>query len=308
MVCANAFIFLCVGIYYSRPVIANRSTLIMQSSLRMMYLYLVWMLLYHVSFLFISHEEIGEGFIPLLRRIALPVLDLWFMAALALYFLIIFMLPKKRPNIQILVSLIVGQFAIAQGYHIRFELLYNFTFVLIGVYYRESLLKLIRYNNVAVPIAMVFIYLCVALNDPASVVMIPFLPQITSLAGVVAIITLLNACKQNFGVTLLRTIGRNSFEIYVMSSFWVTLNIALLPKYFDADNPFLYNGIPLILSIMVIAGCMLTKRSLRRLTFLFQDPRNLTTEISQYLVQKFISIKADKAECTQNSEKVTLEP
>lgn len=279
--------FLCIGNAYARPIAVRRHAFLAQSSLRIAYLYVVWATVYNALFLLVPHAPVDDGLYPALRRIALPIPELWFLADLCLSLAICTALPRKSAPIQIALSLIVGQIAIAQGYHIKSQMAYHFSFLLIGVHYGNRVFALLDNAPVRTLLLSATFYLCVlALIDGHAIVQVPLLPQLMSLSGALAVITACQIFRRSMLVRLFSALGRSAFDLYIVSPMLIVLLVNLLRR--SPESPILQHreALPMVAMLIILALCTTLRVWIRRLSFLFAPPRFMASYLSAHLARR----------------------
>ncbi len=253
------------------------------------YLYVVWLLVYHVFFFAVGHEDYESGPVAIIKRMLLPAPELWFVAWLACCLALCTATRRLPREIQIGMALGVVVLIPSAGYKISNFALYNVLFVYLGIFQRETFIAFITARPGVIFAACAPLYAVIAgVMVPSEPFAHPMLAILQSALGMFAVAAGLRLIHETKIVEMLAWLGRKSFQIYISAPIWVNLDIMVLSRLYPAENHLsehYMQAATVPLCIVVFGQAILTIHLIGRRSWLLSPPASVLRPIEDAVGQ-----------------------
>jgi uncharacterized membrane protein YcfT len=275
--------FFLTGVSFSQIIQNNRVGLVANAVGTYSYLYVIWLLVYHLFFLAIGHEDFELGPVAIVKRMLLPAPELWFVAWLACCLALCTATRRLPREIQIGMALGIVVLIPSIGYKISNFALYNVLFVYLGVFQRETFLAFITVRpGVTFAVCAPLYAIIAGVMIPSEPFAHPMLAILQSTLGISAVVAGLRLIHQTRIVEMLAWLGRKSFQIYISTPIWLNLDIMVLSRLYPAGShpsEHFVQAATLPLCIGVFGQSILTIHLIGRRSWLLSPPASILRPI-----------------------------
>lgn len=231
------------------------------------YLYILWGIIQWVSISHISgmlgeklsgakNAAYAESPFEFIKLLAASMTSLWYLYALAGYFLVAKLFYKQRVALLVL--------AVAVNYATQFSLIpgwgpasvaQNYVYFLVGAFFSQNLIALSDFSR-----RSLLTLLALALIGAAHHALGLYKNLFYCTLAIVAAIMLCRALNNRFNMQWLNWIGRNTLQIYVLHRIFIELLglslLTLAVSYGLFENPAFSGGWALLLPPLAVATCV----------------------------------------------------
>ena len=281
--------FYLLGISFSAIIQKNRIGLISAAVGSYVYIYIVWVMIYHIIFYAFGQHSIDAGVLQNLKRFFFPAPELWFILWMPCCIALCMLTHRVLP-IGIMIALVCTTLlTTTSGYKIQNFLIYNLTFTFAGVYTRQIFADSMQKYSGTLLVLSAITYVPIAhLTVPLDAFAIPALAIFESVIGIILIVSTMTVLQKINLVKFLASLGRNAFQIYLISPLWIIVDLQIVLRLQVAENQqenLLFQESAYILTAIVMLQSLVTTQLIGKKNPLLNVPMALRKRIEYPITQ-----------------------